>query len=42
MDSKKKELKVSNWWVERKLMVLDWYLIVLLIVTVIISVFYLI
>ena len=42
MDSKKKGLKVSNWWIERKLMVLDWYLIVLLIVTVIISVFYLI
>ena len=42
MDSKKKELKVSTWWIERKLMVLDWYLIVLLIVTVIISVFYLI
>ena len=42
MSNKKKGLKVSNWWIERKLMVLDWYLIVLLIVTVIISVFYLI
>ena len=42
MGNKKKELKVSNWWIERKLGVLDWYLIVLLIVTVIISVFYLI